>query len=117
MLSLRGFAIAAAGALLVGVTSSGAAAVRTTSADTQAPSAPSGLAASDLSSSAATLSWAAATDDVAVTGYDVLRDGVKVGALTGSAAGPPGTTLTDVGLAADTDFAYTVIARDAQGNT
>ncbi|GAA3951229.1 PQQ-dependent sugar dehydrogenase [Actinoplanes auranticolor] len=84
--------------------------------DTTAPSTPAGLTGSAVGT-AVTLRWSPATDDVAVTGYDVLRDGVKVGGLTGSAANPPATTFTDVGLTADTDYAYAVIARDAQGNT
>ena len=86
------------------------------SPDTTAPSAPTGLTGRALGT-AVTLNWSAATDDVAVTGYDVLRDGVRVGVLTGSAADPPDSTLTDAGLTADTDVTYTVVARDAQGNT
>jgi glucose/arabinose dehydrogenase len=86
------------------------------SQDTTAPTVPAGLAGNAVGT-AVTLNWATATDDVAVTGYDVLRDGTKVGALAGSAASPPDTTFTDAGLAADTDYAYAVVARDAQGNT
>ncbi|GIM96312.1 PQQ-dependent sugar dehydrogenase [Paractinoplanes toevensis] len=85
------------------------------SEDDAAPSVPTGLSARAVGT-AVTLQWTAATDDVAVTGYDVLRDGAEVGSLSGSAASPPDTTFTDVGLAIDTDYAYAVVARDAQGN-
>ncbi|MEU8608546.1 PQQ-dependent sugar dehydrogenase [Actinoplanes sp. NPDC048791] len=86
------------------------------SSDTTAPSVPAGLAGSAIGT-AVTLRWSPSTDNVAVTGYDVLRDGAKAGGLTGTAASPPATTFTDVGLKADTAYTYTVIARDAQGNT
>jgi glucose/arabinose dehydrogenase len=86
------------------------------SSDTTAPSVPAGLTGSAVGT-AVTLRWSPSTDDVAVTGYDVLRNGAKVGSLTGTAASPPATTFTDVGLKADTTYTYAVIARDAQGNT
>jgi glucose/arabinose dehydrogenase len=86
------------------------------SPDTTAPSAPTGVTGEAVGT-AVTLSWTAATDDVAVTGYEVWRDGTRAGVLSGSAAAPPATTFTDVGLAAGTDYSYTVLARDAQGNT
>jgi glucose/arabinose dehydrogenase len=86
------------------------------SQDTTAPSVPAGLTGSAVGT-AVTLRWAPATDDVAVTGYDVLRDGAQVGVLAGSAAVPPDTSFTDVGLTTDTEYVYAVVARDAQGNT
>jgi glucose/arabinose dehydrogenase len=81
------------------------------SEDTTAPSVPAGLTGSAVGT-AVTLRWTAATDDVAVTGYEVWRNGVRAGSLTGTA-----TTFTDAGLDPDTDYTYTVVARDAQGNT
>ncbi|MFD0820903.1 PQQ-dependent sugar dehydrogenase, partial [Micromonospora zhanjiangensis] len=83
--------------------------------DTQPPTAPTGLTAT-VSGTDVTLTWTAATDNVAVTGYDIRRDGVTVGSVAGTATNPPATRFTDTGLAADTDYAYTVVARDAQGN-
>ncbi|MGI5503583.1 discoidin domain-containing protein [Lentzea sp. CA-135723] len=77
--------------------------------DTTAPTAPAGLAATATTSSSVSLQWTAATDNVGVTGYDVLRNGSVVGT-------PTGTTFTDTGLASGTQFAYTVKARDAAGN-
>ncbi len=79
-------------------------------ADTAAPTAPTGLAARAASATSATPSWTAATDDVGVTAYGVLRDGVQVGTTSGLAH-------TDTGLAADASHTYAVVARDAAGNT
>ncbi len=78
--------------------------------DTTAPTAPTGLTARAASATSVTLSWTAATDDVGVTAYGVLRDGVQVGTTSA-------TTYTDAGLAAGTSSTYAVVARDAAGNT
>jgi chitodextrinase len=56
-----------------------------------------------------TLSWTASTDNVGVTGYDVYRNGTKVG--TSQTA-----TYTDSGLSAGTTYSYAVDAYDAAGN-
>jgi len=77
--------------------------------DTQPPSTPSNLAAGDVSSSSVALSWAAATDNVGVAGYDILRDGKAV-------ANSEGTSYTDTTVSPNTDYSYTVRARDAAGN-
>ncbi|SET57740.1 lectin [Stigmatella erecta] len=76
--------------------------------DTTPPAAPSQLSGS-ASGTGVTLSWNASTDNVGVSGYDVLRNGAKVGTATG-------TTFVDSGLATSTAYTYTVVARDAQGN-
>ncbi|MGX7826618.1 cellulase family glycosylhydrolase [Actinokineospora sp. 24-640] len=81
-----------------------------TGEDTVAPSVPSGLAVGARTSSSVALSWAASTDNVAVTGYDVYRGATKVATATG-------TSHTDTGLTASTTYSYTVRARDAAGNT
>ena len=78
--------------------------------DTQAPSVPSSVTVSGVTSSSVSLSWSASTDNVGVTSYQVLRDGVVVGS-------PASTSFTDTGLAASTAYTYTVRARDAAGNT
>src|SRR5262245_255357 len=51
--------------------------------DTTAPSQPSGLNASGITSSALTLSWTGSTDNVAVAGYLIYRDAVPVAAISG----------------------------------
>ena len=76
--------------------------------DTQAPTTPGGLKAG-ASGTTATLSWAAATDNVGVTAYDIYRNDVKVGSTAA-------LTYNDTGLAANTTYRYAVAARDAQSN-
>ncbi|MDR6549957.1 chondroitinase-B domain-containing protein [Paenibacillus qinlingensis] len=78
--------------------------------DTQAPSVPTGLAATAASSSQINLSWTASTDNVGVTGYDIYR----AGSLVGSTAT---TTYSDSGLSPSTSYSYTIRAKDAAGNT
>jgi mannan endo-1,4-beta-mannosidase len=60
-----------------------------------------------------TLAWSAATDDVGVTGYDVVR--VDGGAETTVAASATGTA-TVTGLTPGTAYSFAVRARDAAGN-
>jgi len=80
-----------------------------TATDTQAPSVPTNLTATAVSSSEIDLQWTASTDNVGVAGYNVYRGGALV-------ASPAGTSFADTGLAASTTFSYTVKARDAAGN-
>jgi fibronectin type 3 domain-containing protein len=77
--------------------------------DTTPPSAPSGLTASGTTSTSTNLSWAASSDNVAVTGYDVLRNGTTVTTVTG-------TSYAAAGLSASTAYTFQVKARDAAGN-
>jgi chitodextrinase len=78
--------------------------------DTTAPSVPGGLTVTGATSSSVSLSWAASTDNVGVTGYDVYRNGTLAGTVTS------GTSYTDTGLTASTAYSYTVKAFDAAGN-
>ena len=74
------------------------------------PEAPSNLTASAASPSQVDLSWTAATDDVAVTGYEIYRNEAlltTVGAVT---------TYSDRTVSAATTYDYAVKARDAVGN-
>jgi glucose/arabinose dehydrogenase len=84
--------------------------------DDEPPTAPTGLTGT-ATGTTVRLTWLAATDNVAVTAYVVLRDGTAIGTVTGSAANPPATSFTDGGLLPDTAYRYTVVARDAQANT
>ena len=84
--------------------------VSNTPADTQAPTVPTGLAATAVSSSEIDLTWTASTDNVGVAGYNVYRDGSQVGTSTT-------TSYADAGLSASTSYSYTVAAYDAAGNT
>jgi fibronectin type 3 domain-containing protein len=90
--------------------------VTTTVADTTAPTAPTGLAATATGTSIS-LSWTAATDDVGVTRYNVHR-ATSAGFTPTTAnriAQPTGTSYTDAGLAAGTYY-YKVTAQDASAN-
>src|SRR6266849_10694849 len=78
-------------------------------ADTTPPTTPSGLRATVAGSTGANLSWNASTDNVGVTAYILLRNGVQV-------ATPATTSFTDTSLSAATTYSYTVAARDAAGN-
>jgi hypothetical protein len=78
--------------------------------DTQAPTTPGNLTAANVTSSSATLNWTASTDNVGVTSYDVSRGGVLLGSVTG-------LSYVDSGLGPSSTYAYTVVARDAAGNS
>ena len=77
--------------------------------DRRAPSTPGKPAVATNFPSVADLSWAAASDNTAVTGYSVFANGVLV-----SASKDPNVRVT--GLAAGTTYTFTVKARDAAGN-
>lgn len=84
-----------------------------TEEDTEAPTAPGTPAASAVTDTSATLTWAASLDNVAVAGYDVVR--VSGGTET-EVASSATTSVTVTGLAADTAYSFAVYARDAAGN-
>ncbi len=77
--------------------------------DTQAPTVPTGLSSASITQTSFTLNWAASTDNVGVTAYEVFRGGVSQGTVTG-------TSFTATGLSASTTYSMTVRARDAAGN-
>jgi len=84
--------------------------------DTVAPSAPTGLVVTAVSSSQINLSWTASTDNIGVTGYRVERcQGSGCSNFT-QIATPAGTSYSDTGLSASTVYAYRVRATDAAGN-
>lgn len=79
------------------------------SGDVEPPGAPAGLRSVGATSSSVSLEWSAATDNVGVTGYDVLDGSAVVASVAG-------TSASVSGLAPDTDYTFTVVARDAAGN-
>lgn len=81
--------------------------------DTTAPTAPGAPTASALTASSVTLSWPAATDNVGVAGYEVVRFS---GSAETVAVSTTGTNTTITGLSADTAYTFAVYARDAAGN-
>ncbi|MGC0327757.1 mannan endo-1,4-beta-mannosidase [Streptomyces sp. SAI-170] len=82
-------------------------------ADTQPPTAPGTPTASAVTATSVTLTWPAATDNVGVTGYDVVR--VASGSETAAAASTT-TSATVTGLTANTAYTFAVYAKDAAGN-
>lgn len=77
--------------------------------ETVPPSAPTSLLASNLTGTGATISWTASTDNVAVTLYEVLVDGVAVGTTAS-------TSFNLTALSPGTHYVITVRARDASNN-
>lgn len=89
---------------------SAAATVKTPSpADTTAPTVPSGLLATAVSETQVNLSWAPSTDNIAVAGYNIYRNGNKI-------ATSATTSFGDGTATADTSYTYKVSAYDGQGN-
>ncbi len=78
-------------------------------ADTVAPTTPTGLRGT-AAGTTANLNWNAATDNIGVSAYDVYRNNVKIGATAA-------ISYSDAGLAGNTTYQYSVVARDAQNNS
>jgi hypothetical protein len=79
--------------------------------DDEAPSAPSGLTATDVTDTSVKLSWTAATDNTGVTKYDIYRNGALLASVSGSTL-----THTVAGLSPNTTYRFTVKAGDGGGN-
>ena len=79
------------------------------STDTQAPTVPTGLASSNITSSGFIITWTASTDNVGVTGYNLYLNATYQGFYSSNTATVPG-------LSAGTTYSVTVSAKDAAGN-
>lgn len=77
--------------------------------DSVAPSAPSNLKATVVSSSQIDLTWTASTDNVSVAGYKVYRNDVNVATVQT-------TSYSDTGLNELTQYCYKVLAYDGTNN-
>jgi chitodextrinase len=77
--------------------------------DIVAPSTPAGLATTTASSSQINLSWIASTDNVAVAGYRIYRNGSQIATTTN-------TSYSDSNLTPSTQYSYAVSAFDAARN-
>jgi hypothetical protein len=82
--------------------------------DSEPPSVPTGLSATAISFTQVDLNWNPSTDNPGGSGvaaYHIYRDGVQVGTTPAST-----TSYSDLGLAGETQYAYSVAARDGAGN-
>lgn len=79
------------------------------SSDTQAPTTPTNLSASNETSNSVELSWNASSDNIAVTAYQIFIDG-NLNATTSN------TTAVITNLNASTTYNFSVLAKDASGN-
>jgi endo-1,4-beta-xylanase len=84
--------------------------------DTQPPSVPAGLTAPTTTSSSISLAWTASTDNVGVTGYQVLRAPGASGGAFAQIGTATSNSFVNTGLAANTTFRYQVRATDTAGN-
>ena len=80
-----------------------------TSSDTENPSTPTNLVASNITTFSVNLSWTAATDNVAVTSYDIFVNGNLFTNTTQ-------TSKTIIGLDSNTSYSIFVIAKDIANN-
>ena len=80
--------------------------------DALAPTAATNLAVTGTTSSTISLSWSAATDNVAVTSYEIYLNGVLKTSVSSS-----NLTATITGLTASTTYSFYVIAKDAAVNS
>lgn len=77
--------------------------------DNEPPSAPADLRLIAKTATSVSLAWSPASDNIAVTGYDVYRDQTL-------AAATSRTSANVTGLSPETTYSFTVKAKDAAGN-
>jgi chitodextrinase len=77
--------------------------------DATPPSAPANVSATSITQSGLTLNWSPSSDNVAVAGYDVFRNGTRTATVTS-------TSSSQGGLACGTSYSVGVEAFDAAGN-
>ncbi len=77
--------------------------------DTEAPTNPTNLVASNPTDNSIDLTWTASTDNVAVSSYDIYVDGTNT-------YNSPSTSFTATGLSPNTTYCFMVKAKDASGN-
>jgi hypothetical protein len=78
------------------------------SSDITPPSPPTNLAATSIAWNQVKLSWTASTDDIGVLGYQIYRNGTKIGTVAG-------TSYADKGVQGQNNFNYYVVAVDGGG--
>jgi len=80
-----------------------------TSNDNEAPTVPTNLALSNITTSSIDVSWTASTDNESVASYDVFIDGTF-------SVNTANTTITVSDLTPNTAYAFTVLAKDVANN-
>lgn len=80
-----------------------------TSSDTENPSTPTNLVTNNITTFSVNLSWTAATDNVAVTSYDIFINGNLHTNTTQ-------TSKTITGLDSNTNYSISVLAKDIANN-
>lgn len=78
--------------------------------DTQAPSTPNNLTASNITETAVSLNWNASTDNVAVTDYDIYMNGTYFDSTSQS-------DYVVTNLTSNTNYSFYIEANDGAGNT
>lgn len=77
--------------------------------ESEAPTAPTNLIASNTKAETTDLSWTASTDNIAVTAYEIYKDGILVATTSN-------TEFAVTGLNSETIYSFTVKAKDYAGN-
>jgi chitodextrinase len=85
--------------------------VTVSNGDTVAPSVPSGVTATANAANQVTVKWTASTDNTAVTGYWLSRNGQTIAQVSS------GVQFVDKTVLPTTAYSYKVSAYDAAGNT
>jgi parallel beta-helix repeat protein len=79
--------------------------------DTEPPSVPTDLTATPAGPTAVEVAWSASTDNVAVAGYTIYRDGTAIATVDATAS-----TFKDMTASHSTTYAYAVDAVDGSAN-
>eukprot|EP00957_Ditylum_brightwellii_P081351 6188331-Ditylum_brightwellii.AAC.1 len=84
--------------------------IEVTTDDVTPPDTPGNLLLSSVSEDKAIITWAPSSDNVAVKGYNIYRDGNKIAEI------PPGISYADEEVVPSYTYTYSVEAFDAAGN-
>ena len=87
-----------------------------TAPDIAPPTVPAGLSATVVTASEVDLLWNSSSDDVAVAGYKVFRNGIFLQSVQNPLPNPASLSLSDIGLNFNTEYCYAVSAYDSSGN-
>ena len=83
----------------------------TTVDDTEAPTAPTNLTATNTTQSTTDLTWSASADNTGVSGYDVFQGNAVIASVSGTT-----TNYQVTGLSPNTTYAFSIKAKDAANN-